>query len=640
MGRVLLVFICVWLTTWCKGEIVLGPIDSLTSQIETYILTNKIDSAKFLLQSVPKEEYTTELEVAYRLVYAEKKTEQDMFNLLQSVLKKGKFDIETSHHFLEQQLGSPYIGMSRDYLDLRMYQIMFLFNNDKSTEAAERFNELDKVVQQLEPSSQEYKYARFKLNRYHSIVALIKRDVEEGERIYKENLSLIEELGNNTAYVLEAKYSYFHFFKVKREIEEYVRFGEEMLELDKTLDEHFFHYKHVMFGLIDAYVHLVRFKKDTVSLNKIPVLLDQLYASNEINTQIYSYQYYMKYLGILDLESEEAKRIYKKFGVGSLLELNDYIIESTRPFVSDLGYMNVLQANASALEQHGYFKEASAVKSKAITVLKSTYSRDLAESIAKHDIEVLEQKTKHEIEVLTLESRILILIAVFCIVLAIIAVWGIRLQKINNRILKKRNKEKELLLKEIHHRIKNNFQLATSLLNIQFRNMEDPHIDKIVQQWNLRVKSMIAVHQNLYQNDDSSLELKEYITGLLHHFKIIYDGIHLTYTLKIDKDLVLDIDTAMRLGLVLNELINNAFKHGNQIDKLSIDIECKKEGASYKLSFSDSGQKDISMFTNPKTNTFGIRLVNSLVNELKGSLDLETNSGEQKIVIQFKDKHQ
>ena len=640
MGRVLLVFICVWLTTWCKGEIVLGPIDSLTSQIETYILTNKIDSARYLLQDLPEEEYTTELEVAYRLAYAEKKTEGDMFNLLQSVLKKGKFDVETSHHFLEQELGSPYIGMSRAYLDLRMYQIMFLFNNDKSTEAAERFNELDKIVQQLEPSSQEYKYARFKLNRYHSIVALIKRDVEEGERIYKENLSLIEELGNDTAYIVEARYSYFHFFKVKREIEEYVRFGEETLALDKTLDEHSFHYKHVMFGLIDAYAHLVRFKNDTASLNKIPVLLDQLYASNEINTQIYSYQYYMKYLGILDLESEEAKRIYRKFGVGSLLELNDYIIESTRPFVSDLGYMNVLQANASALEQHGYFKEASAVKSKAIIVLKSTYSRDLAESIAKHDIEVLEQKTKHEIEVLTLESRILILIAVFCIVLAIIAVWGIRLQKVNNRILKKRNKEKELLLKEIHHRIKNNFQLATSLLNIQFRNMEDPHIDKIVQQWNLRVKSMIAVHQNLYQNDDSFLELKEYITGLIHHFKIIYDGIHLRYTLKIDKDLVLDIDTAMRLGLVLNELINNAFKHGNKNDKLSIDIECKKEGASYKLSFSDSGQKDISMFTNPKANTFGIRLVNSLVNELKGSLDLETNSGEQMIVIQFKDKHQ
>ena len=128
--------------------------------------------------------------------------------------------------------------------------------------------------------------------------------------------------------------------------------------------------------------------------------------------------------------------------------------------------------------------------------------------------------------------------------------------------IKKSLKEKELLLRELHHRVKNNLQIILSLINLQSNGIKDKQDLEIFRESQSRVKSMAIIHEKLYQSADfASVNFDEYIKSLVSYLISYYSNDLIEVEIDVEKDLVLNMDTAVPCGLIINELVTNSIKH-------------------------------------------------------------------------------
>ncbi len=189
--------------------------------------------------------------------------------------------------------------------------------------------------------------------------------------------------------------------------------------------------------------------------------------------------------------------------------------------------------------------------------------------------------------------------------------------------------EKEILLKEIHHRVKNNLQIISSLLSLQSRDISDETVKDAVKEGQSRVKSMALIHQMLYQSEQiSRIRFGEYLDQLTSSLASMYqsksDIICKTSADGID----LDIDTAIPLGLIINELVSNSYKYafaGRASGRITVDLQ--SEGDAYRLTVSDDGIGMPEEIELEKSKSLGIRLVNILVSQLNGRLERDDGQG-------------
>lgn len=191
--------------------------------------------------------------------------------------------------------------------------------------------------------------------------------------------------------------------------------------------------------------------------------------------------------------------------------------------------------------------------------------------------------------------------------------------------------QKEVLFQEIHHRVKNNLQLVSSLLDLQSQQIDDPDIFALFQASQNRIKSMALIHEELYQFDHlQRINFLNYIENLTYHLIQTY-AIHpesIRLHLNIDQDLNLDLSTAIYCGLILNELISNALKHAfkanNYKGHIWIEIYSKKkENPKNKLIVGNNKPTPIELieFNSPKS--LGLQLVRALVAQLNGKLEIK-----------------
>ncbi|MTI23032.1 tetratricopeptide repeat protein [Fulvivirga sp. RKSG066] len=229
--------------------------------------------------------------------------------------------------------------------------------------------------------------------------------------------------------------------------------------------------------------------------------------------------------------------------------------------------------------------------------------------------------------------------------LTIIFVIGFIKQRKSNKLLNLKNHEiatrdheKDVLLKEIHHRVKNNLQIISSILNIQSRKLDDPKARKAVAEGRSRIKSMSLIHEKLYSNDQMSvINMKEYIEELSEYlFSTYKPSADITRSIE-TSDLKLDIDTAIPLGLILNELVSNSLKYAfktNNNGQLKISLSQQHETYTLKVADTGSGLPDNYM----KVKNMGLRLVNSLTEQLDGILDVKNENGAQ-FTLTFKPRN-
>ena len=209
-----------------------------------------------------------------------------------------------------------------------------------------------------------------------------------------------------------------------------------------------------------------------------------------------------------------------------------------------------------------------------------------------------------------------------------------------NYIIQEALSEKEVLLKEIHHRVKNNLQIISSLLNIQAQNIQDINVRETIKEGQSRLQAMSLIHQNLYQSEElDAINIEHYFGELTNYLRELYNGKSSNVIISITaKDLFFDIDTAIPLGLIVNELVSNSFKYAfkenpNGIIKIAIDSQ---DDLNYQLTVSDNGKGMPSDFHLNESKSLGLKLVTILSRQLRGSLHFEIGQGTT-FAIKFKD---
>lgn len=191
--------------------------------------------------------------------------------------------------------------------------------------------------------------------------------------------------------------------------------------------------------------------------------------------------------------------------------------------------------------------------------------------------------------------------------------------------------EKEILLREIHHRVKNNLQVISSLLKLQSRTVDDAAALSALQEGQNRVKSMALIHQNLYQEDNlTGVDVKDYFEKLTRHlfdsYKVSKDNIDLQLDIC---DIRLDVDTVIPLGLILNELISNALKYAfDQTEKGILSIRLVESTDQLILQVEDNGKGLQEVRQNVEDATsFGYSMIHTFADQLDGKLEFRSEKG-------------
>jgi Signal transduction histidine kinase len=207
------------------------------------------------------------------------------------------------------------------------------------------------------------------------------------------------------------------------------------------------------------------------------------------------------------------------------------------------------------------------------------------------------------------------------------------------KALKESLEEKEVLLREIHHRVKNNMQIVSSLLNLQKKYVEEEETVNILIESQNRIKTMAMIHEKLYQSPNlTSINFKEYTEKLVKDLFYSYGNkIGVIKTSFHMEDVKIGLDTAIPCGLIMNELVTNSLKYAFPDDRTgTITIEFQSEGNYFVLKVSDDGVGVPSDIKLENRDTLGFQLVTSLVKQLDGTVQLDGVNGTS-FTIKFKE---
>lgn len=199
--------------------------------------------------------------------------------------------------------------------------------------------------------------------------------------------------------------------------------------------------------------------------------------------------------------------------------------------------------------------------------------------------------------------------------------------------------QKEVLLKEVHHRVKNNLQVISSILNLQRSYIDDPETLTIIHECQDRIKSMAFIHESLYQSVDlAQVNFAEYLQNLCTNLKYSYMSPDRNIDLDFDiEEISLSLDSAIPCGLIVNELVSNCFKYAfaDQTEgKITISLE-KDDNNNKALVVHDSGKGIPHDLDFKNTDSLGLQLVVTLVDQIDGEIEYEFASG-SKFIINFK----
>ncbi len=312
-----------------------------------------------------------------------------------------------------------------------------------------------------------------------------------------------------------------------------------------------------------------------------------------------------------------------------------------------------LRLNAEYLSRTKHFEEAYRFLSQYIHKNEKELTENISHQITGLNIQFETEKKENQINLLSTEKQLAdqklkdahhqitlaILAASVFSILAYYVFWLWKKTRQQNRIIQKSLSEKETLLREIHHRVKNNLQFISSLLNLQARHVEDPKAQAVLKEGQNRVKSMALIHQNLYQEQNlTGIEVKKYldvlIKNLFSSYNISPDRIKLASSID---PLHLDVDTMIPLGLILNELISNSLKYAFPSEKQGIiTIVLKEENKNLLLEVRDNGIGISDHDKNQLGKSFGYRMINAFSNQLDADLKIVSGQGTD-VILSIKD---
>lgn len=366
------------------------------------------------------------------------------------------------------------------------------------------------------------------------------------------------------------------------------------------------------------------------SLDQIPKESTQLYAG-----YLFNIGYAFNKLGNFNSAMD-----YLEKALAMRLEINDLA-----------GIAESYQGLAEVYQRKGDYKSAfdflTLYQSYKDSVFNETKNRQLAELETQYEtskkdqaIAVLEQEKEIQ-NLLSQKQKAQIYLSVAGLVI-LLGMSGLFFRQsiirkkhnqeleIKNGEIAKQNAERELLLKEIHHRVKNNLQIISSLLSMQTRSLKDDKMKDAMKESQSRVKTMALIHEKLYQYENlSKINMQEYMQQLSDFLTQTYRSEKHIQVNVAAEDISLDMDMAIPLGLITNELISNSLKYAfEDKDFGEIDIIfSQKETGAYKLLIKDTGKGLDENLDIDNTKSLGLKLVRTLTRQINGKLKIVHHPG-------------
>lgn len=263
----------------------------------------------------------------------------------------------------------------------------------------------------------------------------------------------------------------------------------------------------------------------------------------------------------------------------------------------------------------------------------NTLNAQFETEIKENQIALLNSENELKSSQLTAKKRqlagLMIALALFAFLTALVYRLYSRTES-QKKLISKNLDEKEILLREIHHRVKNNLQFISSLLNLQTEHIDDEKALSALQEGQDRVQSMALIHQNLYQDDNlTGVRVKDYfiklIRNLFDSYNIRRNQIELTLEVE---DLNLDVDTVIPIGLIINELVSNSLKYafpGKRQGNILVRLEERDD--RLELTVRDNGKGISSQEMEQLGSSFGYRLIKVFQNQLNAELTVKDQEG-------------
>ncbi len=213
-----------------------------------------------------------------------------------------------------------------------------------------------------------------------------------------------------------------------------------------------------------------------------------------------------------------------------------------------------------------------------------------------------------------------------------------------NSIFDSALKEKEVLLKEIHHRVKNNLQVISSLLNLQSKGITDEHARQVLEDGKERIQAIALIHHRLYQNEVLAyITMQDYLPDLISQLKRTYVSADKQIQTKIETNAVrISMDNAVPLGLIVCEMITNAYKHafqGKTIGEIWVELKPSSEQSFYELTIEDNGVGIKEGINFPQEGSLGAEIITALSEQLNGELFMTSSEEGTKFKLIFQDAH-
>lgn len=385
---------------------------------------------------------------------------------------------------------------------------------------------------------------------------------------------------------------------------------------------------------------------------------DYKYNEGDYDSARYHFEESKLFYKIMDDKIGMVSNIYRlgKVDMGqNRLDEAESKFQKVIEFGNEMGTLfqssNATLMLAEVYAKQGRYKEAYEYQVIHTALMDSLVTARQVAAVTKQMARFETERKQREIELLNKENEVqalrinrektlrqsLIFGAILVLILALV-LWN-RARSLRNvnetleyqkDVLERNDHEKEVLLKEIHHRVKNNLQIISSLLSMHAREAKDDDVVAALTEGKNRVRSMALIHQMFYQDTEDLTEI-----GLHTYAKELCESILSSYSIdrnKIDLNLDLDpvtinIDDGILLGLILNELVSNSVKYAFPDERGgSITVNLKQVGNRLNIVVRDDGigKNDVH---GPESTSFGLKLVNSFIRKLKGTMVVKTDNG-------------
>ena len=614
--------------------------DSLAHVTETLILNHKLDSAKWVVSNMD----SNDINASIFLNVIQKGTSFRDYRLFtMHVFNSKRSEVKLLSEFLDERLVEPKgeQEINYDYVVAKWCEITWLLDENIQEKSAEKQVELENYIAKFNQNDRDVKRAKILSNSYHLVMCQIQGTFERSKKLCLDDEKIAREI-KDTNLIVQSLYFYSDYLINSNNLDGFIDVMEQALYIDSLASNRSFYYSGVITHLINAYLFKGGMEEESL------VLLNKLFYSS--NHRVLTYSYFPGYVGTLNIPSAESDAVFSQFGVSDLNSFAEKIVELTKGVVNEKELYFVSLDLSSMFEKQGDLETAILYMRDANVILKKTYSAELGQSLARYETNLLKQKQKSELSKEQDKTQMYLIIMILSGVLVLVLVLYFLLKKnkekeliiknkeitIQRDAIKKKDEEKALLLKEIHHRVKNNFQVVSSLLELQSAGIKDEKAKALAIEGKTRINSMALIHKNLYENDDLQMFFDEYVEKLVTDLARMY-GYYENAEITINvPHISFDIDTAIPLGLVINELVSNSFKYGmtNENPKMEVSIQ-ETESNLYLLNVRDNGIGLPSDFSMSKLSSLGLQLVKGLSRQLMGEFTFDNQDGAQ-FFVSFK----